>query len=203
MGCNCCAEPPTSLHYAWERQIGLGNHTSSSATAWTNAVANIPTYTGTFSDGSFSGTGTPNRNEKQYFGSLSGLRSAIAERQKYKWRFYTGTCYFKIWWDEVTRHSAGTIGTTPSATVTATNSLEWEWTPSAVDNLCLPSGFDQTDATTWSESGVYEILETEPSDPGSSGDVFDRLEIQVENVRFTWVVGYTPASFSVSGFPPP
>ncbi len=201
MGCNCCEEPYASFNTAFESRIGGGIGPGSGTTAagaWANAVADIPAYTGTFSFVSGFPGSVGTFNEIRRFTSSSF--AADAARIKYKWVFLIATCYFKIWWDEVTSHYNGVTGGGSPAPV-STTPFEWEWTVPSEDGLCLPVGFDIDDTDTWPQSPVYEITEQMPADPAADNHS-DIIQIDVQNVRYTWVDGYTPTDLADSGFPP-
>ncbi len=215
MACECCTEPITAIYLEEDTEHGDTSGVSTSA-AWTAAVALIPSYSGTYTPHSVRGVaaGAPVatfRNSKTREPLLAGgLYGARAERAKYRWRFFTATCYFKVWWDEVQTHYVGTFSTVGTGTVTSTTSKSFEWTATSVGGLCVPSGFygDFAGIATWPKSddgggpSPWEVLEQEPSD-FTTFDHGDRIYVTVENVKWSWVSGYTPSTPADSGFPPP
>lgn len=109
------------------------------------------------------------------------------QRTKIKWRFFSATCYVKIWWQVVT------IDEVTEAELDVSDE-EFEWTPTGFGGLCIPAGWNHADQTTWPESGEIETLETEPA----AGDM---NVTKIRNVRWSFVPGYHPGPGDPNGFP--
>ncbi len=203
MGCNCCEEPLTSINLGIEGHSGTSTGDSTEAAAWAAAVAAVPAYTGDYAlfvPDPLGVYGTLNQTNRTSPGPSAYI--STAGRMKYKWVFLTATCYFRIWWDEITYEETGTIGGSGTPSVTNTTPFDWTWTAPSTDGLCLPVGFDSTDTDTFPQSSIYEITEIEPTTPASAG-LFYRVTVLIKNIRYTWVSGYTPTDLSDSGFPTP
>ncbi len=129
---------------------------------------------------------------------------------KYRFHFYTATCYCKFWWVETVSNGAGlrTAYEGPGTILSATP-RSWEWTPTSVNGLCLPADFDVDDVTTWNVSPEYILNATEPPDPTyadpGGGSIYHGLFCYlsgITQVRYSWVSGYEPPEDGgANGFP--
>ncbi len=105
------------------------------------------------------------------------------------------SCSFRIWWDENEYDIGGSLGgePVPTGSPVASTAQEWEWTPPSVDGLCIPSGYDPGDLTTWPHTEDFTI-----NVPASASRM-----IIIENIRWSFAPGYTPPSDgSANGWPP-
>jgi hypothetical protein len=207
--CECCNEPIKALGIEIQQQAGDADDTTDpylTATAWASAVALIPD----FDDDSWDAYGLQASILTSYpslflavAGGLKELHGSDAHAQairaKYRFRFYAATCYLKVYWNEVLRHTnhSGTdevVSTTPQS---------WEWTtPTAVDGLCLPADFNTADSDTWVISDEFELAEVEPINVTLSGD-FENQSYFLTDFSWSYINGYVPPSDgSANGFPP-
>jgi len=121
--------------------------------------------------------------------------------------FATGTCYLKVWWDEIITsgswmnngsYVSSVISTTPRS-FTFNNDI-------SNGGLCLPVGFtgipgnDAFDKTKWSTSGDY--ADTLPAPVWLSGSWHMGLGLNLANGRYSMIEGYEPPTDgSNQGYP--
>jgi hypothetical protein len=138
---------------------------------------------------------------------------------KYKWAFYTATCYIKLWWNERRIDSVygASEGMTALISKTVTNTgMMYEWTPDGDSGLCIPAGcnlnrsdfgdFNGGEAT-WPTSDVFEP-DVNPADPSDNQST--QTEFLLTNLRYSLLPGYeSDPQYAVdnksdyaNGFPP-
>lgn len=140
-----------------------------------------------------------------------GYNGATVKRAQIKWRFYTSTCYLKISWDEVITSTRGGDGDGDSSysyhTEISRTPIEWTWEGLSEGGICLPLDFVYEDQDTWPETLVYDLIDAEPPAPPDPGypplfQEYESYRTRFENVRFSFVDGYTPPDDgTANGFP--
>ena len=137
---------------------------------------------------------------------------AALQAQKFKWVFFTGTCYFKIWWQVITTKTKAYPGD-PSPTVTTSiDDQSWQWSPvSDAKGYCLPDSdsFNASDWTTWNFGPENLLVPDEPDDPDSgAGRIFPNRYRLPKKIHWSFIEGYEPAfdptsgTYLNQGFPP-
>lgn len=205
--CSCCTEPSGGIlafsrwgYYASSPDYGEG----SGADAWTDAIADFPAY-GASSFGDPLGYG---RKSGFIDGGSVFHGNAYFGKAKYAWRFYSATCYIKIWWKERTR----TWGAfPPDGAPTVETFVDFEEAISIAESsggLCYPpyntlitqDGFD------YPESAEHEMIPVDPTTiitPPGGSILFD-FTSQMEAVltKYSFLPDYTPPDDgSANGFP--
>lgn len=121
---------------------------------------------------------------------------------RYKPIGYSATCYVKLWWDEVAYEDVTGV----SLDEVSRTSKDWTMGEPGHNGVCLGVGFDQTDVTTWPEGDVIEVPlpvpSVDPSSPSHPPPLFVGAQVNIEKVRWSFVVGYIPPEDgSANGFP--
>lgn len=214
MGCNCCQQFPGALYFLYQRVSNTatdapgpgGIPLGSTQDAWDLALSGLDA----FDDGDPWFEVNAGAFNADYLAiTLSGGRKWIAaggtanaslNRVRYRWAFYTGSCYAKVWWEEFISDAVPAVTSGPTA-------LDWEWaTPISVDGLCLPSDFSQFDVQTWPAADISESFVIEPPEPANVTTIGpeNELDAYVRKLRPSWVDGYEPPSDgSANGWPVP
>ena len=212
-------QPPYGVVFR-AKTYGLGNTLEpfpDAASAWAAAVGSLPAppydegdeiedpSTITSSGGiTYSGTwGIPSGSDPSYFAEQPGVTA-------YCIAFYTATCYFEAWWDEVSVMSNWTInpatGEQTNAPDTVTVNKQFLWTPVSNGGVCLPAGFTPGDSINWNMSDPYQLICPQPNAPSTadpeSWNGFNQAGTSIANFRFSVVQGYTPpVDGSANGYP--
>lgn len=180
-----------------ETQEGTATEGTGSA-GFAAAVAAVPEFADIFT---LTSPGAPTflaNGNKAKFSDIDGNHFTCgARRGQWKWAFMTGTCYVKVWWNEVKRDTtSGGFGD-----IVASTPRELTWSPVGDDGLCLPSGFNSGDETTWPASEAAVIEPPEPDDPEADGEN-NGLGVFIEDVRWSFLDGYMPpGDGSANGWP--
>lgn len=204
--CNRCTRPIWGYVGFGQSGSGSSSGQSSAGAAWSAAVANFA-YGSTVQDvvvGSNVESVTPFA-----LSELSGVINdpfhpdtvtwaADARGAKWWMRFYTSTCYFKLFWDEVTYH--------PEDAEILRTARTWTWTPAGDAGLCLAAGtvlHDQGaspagDETLWPVTDIFEITTamTEPPDPGNPPPpdltIGSAQRVAIGKLRLSLIDGWVP-----------
>lgn len=202
--CNCCSEPNAFVtDQVWDAVRGDSTNASPS-TAFTAALAATPAF-----DISNFGGEIEVENSLTFGGATW---AAIARKIKYRWRFYSATCYLHIWWDERLREFQNGVQISEVFTP-----KEYEIQIAGIANgLCIPAGPLETnppfanpdDSQKDLPSGLClgdtflftPVMPTVQLSP-TAGDVANSI-MRVVNVRWSFIPSYTPPTDgSANGFP--
>jgi len=208
MPCNCCELPTTDVVLLVEGSYGVSFYEYFTPDeAWDDAISELEPF-GTNPMGAaipmsqvIAGGELTNHRSLDEFGEWQWTYYARVQNVRYKWAFYTPTCYFKIWFDRV-------IYDEDEAEVSRA-AEDYQWTPVIADGNCLPAGFvsGYLNALTWPCSPHTDIQPPRPPDPPENvppgePDEYRARFLYFDKIRWSFVDGYTPPEDgSANGFP--
>lgn len=125
------------------------------------------------------------------YGNGDRVFRQLAARSVCRWAFYSATCYVWIAWDIVSQLSYHGTDLDPPPEVESSHSMTWNGTTTP----CFPTGIDLTTPSSWNlgdEFTVNPIQTTTPEGPPEAFAWETSTTINVENIRWSFVPGYTP-----------
>jgi hypothetical protein len=196
------ADPPSS-HSVWLSALAdAGDFTASwSFRLWTRLTDFDPVLGGggDIISGQYSVVAYAQKTAISY-GDAGDLIGWTVDVQKLRWlpRFYVGTGYLKLWWQEQKWKQNGSGG---MLTFISSTDQSWTWTPTGTAPFCMPGDFNVGDESTWPvASAPIDFLPDEPEDP-DAGFTNTTLTL-VTAQRWSFLPDYTPPSDgSANGFP--